>query len=449
MKSENFILKICKDNNFFKILFILNFILASLYIFNIKPFALEPSLDELEHFYRTIGQLGNSSLIDEKYFYFIFPKVNLQGNLIINDAFKLPIYKILLHKYYWGNEIEKTKYLSVSLLNIQAYYFFTYIIQKISFIITSSITNNIYYIYIFTRFTILLINFLLIYSIVKKIESLTIKYYLNCILSLPSILILLGSYNQDTTLIILTLFSIFLSLKKTLTNIEIFLLYLSIFLVGVTKIPYAFFLIFPLILVKRNYINYIFFVISVISIVGFTYYSFNSFELIKREGVNLTTNIIFLKDNILMLPQYLAEHFIKNIWNYSATTVGYLYRPISFLDFKLKFIHHIYLVPFQIFALYLLFKNFERKKIIYLIIFFISLCAVCLSIYTALCYPWEIIEIPGVNGRYFLINLLWLFPYFKEKKKFKSFLSTYHKIFLILFSVIFNSINILVVIYYL
>ncbi len=34
-KSKNFILKICKDNNFLKILFILNFILASLYIFNI------------------------------------------------------------------------------------------------------------------------------------------------------------------------------------------------------------------------------------------------------------------------------------------------------------------------------------------------------------------------------------------------------------------------------
>jgi hypothetical protein len=449
VKSENFILKICKDNNFLKILFILNFILASLYIFNIKPFAAEPSLDELEHFYRTIGQLGNPSLIYEKYFYFIFPKVSLEGDLIINDSFKEPIYKILLQKYYLENIIEKNEYLSVSLLNIQAYYFFTYIVQKISFTITSHITNNIFFIYIFTRFVILLINFVLIYLIVKKIESLTIKYYLNCILSLPSILILLGSYNQDSTLIILTLFSIFLCLKKTLTNIEIFLLYLSIFLVGLTKIPYAFFLIFPLILVKRNYVNYIFFVISVISIIGFTYYSFNSFELIKREGVNLTTNIIFLKDNILMLPQYLAEHFIRNVWNYSVTTVGYLYHPISYLDFKQKFIHHIYLVPFQILALYLLLKNFEKKKIIYLITFFTSLCAVCLSIYAALCYPWEIIEIPGVNARYFLINLLWLFPYFKEKKKAKSFLSAYHKMFLILFSALFNSINILVVIYYL
>jgi hypothetical protein len=389
------------SNSKLKLLLFFNFLLSFFYILLLNPWELS---DESTHFFRSLGSLffKKDYLVDEKYV-FMCEIYDCDSSL----------YKNLFTAFSSDVSFQNNK-VNVDLQNIRPYFFVSYIFQKL---ITSTLHlffNNPLYIYFFGKVFISLINFTIIYHVLKKIRFTKVKYFLIFVINFPLSLMLLGSYSQDMYLIIVSILIISI-LDKNNTTLNFFLLNFFMLLLSIGKIPYGIFFFISFLIVKNHNYNLKYILTFIIFFLLFLFINIinlNNFELtyIKRPGINFSDHISYIETNFLEIPSLLILNFVKNSWTYSQQVIGY-YSPGNIFYYPWNLIIYPFVMSFQVIFLIFLFNNFKFHNFIILILFILSIIFLALVLWFGISYPHELSNIHGLDGRYYLINLF-LFSYY-------------------------------------
>ena len=136
----------------------------------------------------------------------------------------------------------------------------------------------------------------------------------------------------------------------------------------------------------------------------------NSYDLIRRPNITYIEHINFIRQNFLIFPILILKNFIINSWSYIQQGVGY-YSPGNIFYYPWNIIIYPYLFIFLSIFFLLFFKSYSKKTLIFLIFFIFSILFLTIIHWFGFSYPGELVNIYGLDGRYFLINIF-LFSYY-------------------------------------
>ena len=160
------------SNSKLKLVISLNFLFSFFFILLLNPWEVS---DESTHFIRSIGSLfvKKDYLVDEKFV--VMCK--------IYDC-TISLYKNLITAFSSDISFQSST-VTADLQNIRPYFFVSYIFQKLITSLLHLFLNNPLYIYFFGKVFISLINFIIIYNVLKKIRFTMVKYFLIIVINFP------------------------------------------------------------------------------------------------------------------------------------------------------------------------------------------------------------------------------------------------------------------------
>ena len=402
-------------------IFLVSFILIGLAYFILLPFTQAP--DEVNHFIRAY-EIANGYLISDK------NQSNYGGRLLpeeLQNINRIQSYKELIQNIKNNKELSGEKTF-ILFPNTALYFFVSYIPQSIGIFIGKLFTHNFTILAYFGRLFNFVFFVLIFYLSIKYTPIKKISLYL--IAFLPMTLQEAASLAADPIIISCSalLISICLNIKyreenNFITLKEIILIYLLMLFIAGSKIIYLPICFIILIIPKEKFKNNKLFVIAPILIISILInivwmgisLSYSNGKYI--DTINEKEQVHFILNNMFGYFFIFINTIIKYYKFYITSIIG---QNLSWFNIHIPNIAY-YIFLLSTILLFLFDNNIKSKEIsvkIKCIIFIIISLTIGLM-FSALYVSWTPVGdniIEGVQGRYFLPILFYIFIFFSNNK---------------------------------